>query len=531
MDPETAQPLNQNFSTQASPPLHKKRGLSKKTLIIIISIASFVLLIIILALVLYLCLSEDDAPEKPKFSGGKGTKADPFHLSTCSDLTQIHKVLDHHFLLKNSITCSEALDSQTPSRKGFSGSLNGDSHTLDLLLSGPLFSYTNNGALIQNLNLHFRMTENTLIASLIFKAWDTEVINCAVQGKFVSKSSGEDRQNAGGMIAESENVVIKNCTANVQIDLGLGYEAVGGLVGMLRGVVQDSSVSAVVTSKGERVGGLAGYCDGEKSSVEKNTVQGTVKGEGDLVGGVIGYALDLQMVQNTFSGTVMGGTFVGGIAGDVNNAFVQRNHAKATVEATGQSVGGAFGSTRDSQIIQCTSSGAVSSNYESNSIGGLIGTSVSSEILQSFANSQVKGTGAGTIGGLIGSTNIYLKSDISKVENCYARGKVQTTSDERCSLGGLIGSNAKTTVKDCYAANNINSHCPTTGGLIGADYDAETENSFWDIDTSEIESSSTGGIGLRTEEMQTPSNFSKWSEKIWYLTKGEYPELILESFI
>lgn len=74
------------------------------------------------------------------------------------------------------------------------------------------------------------------------------------------------------------------------------------------------------------------------------------------------------------------------------------------------------------------------------------------------------------------------------------------------------------------------------GGLVGTGASFPVTNSFWNVTTSTW-SSSTGGRGMNTQNLQTPVNFSSatpangnvnpgWDAiKVWILNAGSYPQL------
>jgi hypothetical protein len=144
------------------------------------------------------------------------------------------------------------------------------------------------------------------------------------------------------------------------------------------------------------------------------------------------------------------------------------------------------------------------------------------------------------------------------VSNCYVQGGTVSGNED---IGGLVGNNLNGTITDCYSATNVSgnlevgglvgenssgtiTNCYSTasvsgpfivGGLVGSNGGTIT-NSFWDIETSG-QSSSAGGTGKTTAEMQTESTFADagWdfvgetangTEDIWSICEGtNYPRL------
>lgn len=106
----------------------------------------------------------------------------------------------------------------------------------------------------------------------------------------------------------------------------------------------------------------------------------------------------------------------------------------------------------NSNVFSCYSTGSVSSN--NSYVGGLVGSQLTSRLVNSFSRCAVQGVNY--IGGLLGSNGTS-----SLVKNSYSTGTVSGTS----SLGGLVGANTS-------AVSQV--------------------SSFWDSESSGIESSAIG---------------------------------------
>ena len=134
-------------------------------------------------------------------------------------------------------------------------------------------------------------------------------------------------------------------------------------------------------------------------------------------------------------------------------------------------------------------------------VGGLVGISAWGHIVNCYTSSQV--SGGDYVGGLVadnyGSAELAL-GDASIVTNCYSTSGVSGNDH----VGGLMGSN------------------------LGIVY-----NSFWDVETSG-QSTSAGGAGRTTAEMQRANTFLGWgarsNEGIWMIDEGNnYPRLRWEN--
>jgi hypothetical protein len=90
------------------------------------------------------------------------------------------------------------------------------------------------------------------------------------------------------------------------------------------------------------------------------------------------------------------------------------------------------------------------------------------------------------------------------------------------------------TISNSYSTGSVTGD-NNVGGLVGSGRVNNVSNSFWDIETSG-QSSSEGGTGLPTAEMQTMSTFTDvgWDfvgetfngiEDIWFIPQQDYPHL------
>ena len=120
---------------------------------------------------------------------------------------------------------------------------------------------------------------------------------------------------------------------------------------------------------------------------------------------------------------------------------------------------------------------------------------------------------------------------------CYATGAVSGTD----FVGGLCGYNRRT-ITSCYATGAVSGTSSSVGGLCGENYYYSTiSRSFWDIQTSGM-TTSAGGTGKTTAQMQTLSTFTSagWDftnettngrNEIWRMCINgvDYPHLNWES--
>ena len=135
-------------------------------------------------------------------------------------------------------------------------------------------------------------------------------------------------------------------------------------------------------------------------------------------------------------------------------------------------------------------------------IGSLVGLKEAGTIRNCYSICNV--TGYADIGGLVGSN---YRGNIS---NSYCAGSV--SSEWSTGIGGLAGDqHSGATLNNCYSTCSVTGGTPGSGdigGLIGDNYYIENViSSFWDMETSG-QSTSGGGTGKNTTEMQDIATFS-----------------------
>ncbi|MCD4791372.1 MAG: T9SS type A sorting domain-containing protein, partial [Bacteroidales bacterium] len=163
----------------------------------------------------------------------------------------------------------------------------------------------------------------------------------------------------------------------------------------------------------------------------------------------------------------------------------------------GDYVGGLVGYDYLSTISNSYSTGSVSGSER---VGGLVGDNYNSTVSNSYSTGSVSGTKY--VGGLVGD------NPNSNISNSYSTGSVSGTR----YVGGLVGINFQSpgtyiTVSNSYSTGSV-SGSSDVGGLVAYN-NATVTNSFWDTETSG-QSSSAGGTGKNTTQMQTQSTFTGW---------------------
>jgi hypothetical protein len=237
-----------------------------------------------------------------------------------------------------------------------------------------------------------------------------------------------------------------------------------GLFGQLApdGTAHDMAAENINISARSHVGGLVGW---NKGDVSDSYSTGEVTGD-EHVGGLVG--VNDGAVSNSYStGSVTGEDFIGGLVGS-NGDYGAVSNSYSTGNVTGEEgVGGLVGLNRRGTVSNSYSSGSVAGGYV---VGGLVGANAG-DVNESYSTGSV--TGEDFIGGLVGTNG-----NGSTVSNSYSAGSVTCAGNVSLYVGGLVG---------------------TGSGIVS--------NSFWDTETSG-QSTSDGGIGKNTTEMQDIATFS-----------------------
>jgi hypothetical protein len=278
---------------------------------------------------------------------------------------------------------------------------------------------------------------------------------------------------------------------------------------------------------GDSIKAFTGVFDGNDHTISNFTYNSTGKWYIGLFGYVRGpnaAIKDLRLIQPNVDAETSWyvGSLVGYLShGTISNCFTQSGSIKG-----GHCLGGLVGENLEGSILESYSESTVWGDYGGN-FGGLVGRNYSGVISSCYAigNVTLLGEGNSYAGGLVGFNR-------GIISNCYARGDVEGTR----WIGGLVGNNSYADIYgDVVISNSYSSGNVSGGGYVGGlsgynDTNAIVKNSFWDIETSG-RTTSAGGTGKTTAEMQTASTFIAWGgDPVWTIDEGkDYPRLWWES--
>ena len=256
--------------------------------------------------------------------------------------------------------------------------------------------------------------------------------------------------------------------------------------------------------------GLFGYVNGPNAKIKDlRLIDPNVDtGTGRYVGSLVGRLRDGTIINcYVEGGSVSGNRYIGELVG-YSNGTITDCYSNGGVSGYAL-IGGLVGFNSSGIITYCSSTASVLGYY---SAGGLVGDS-SGIITYCYSTGSVSGNDR--VGGLVGDSS-------GTITNCYSTGDVSGTTN----VGGLVGDSIGT-ITNCYS----------TGGVVGDGAGGLVEknggtvlSSFWDIETSG-KTTSGGGMGLTTAEMQMASTFVCWDyEPLWTIDEGfDYPRLVWEN--
>ncbi|TIX50934.1 beta strand repeat-containing protein [Alteraurantiacibacter aquimixticola] len=173
-----------------------------------------------------------------------------------------------------------------------------------------------------------------------------------------------------------------------------GYEAVGGIAGVLLGSIDNAYVTGSITGYAAS-GGLAGYGGG----VIQNSYTAVSLSGYSRTGGLVGNSYQLAISNSYSSGAVAGYQLVGGLIGvSEGNTVISKSYAAGAVSGTSD-VGGLLGFNPDSTTTTTDSYWNMETTGRTGSLGrgtAIGGTGLTTEQMQqaaSFTNWDISGTG------------------------------------------------------------------------------------------------------------------------------------------
>ncbi|MFC4301928.1 cadherin-like beta sandwich domain-containing protein [Cohnella boryungensis] len=201
--------------------------------------------------------------------------------------------------------------------------------------------------------------------------------------------------------------------------------------------------------------------------ISMSIVQAEVVG-GDKSGILAGYMLNGTVENVHVSGELEGGSYVGGLIGEVQHSRVQSSGAAVAVKGNGSHVGGLIGSSANSTntfILESYAEGNV--DGQDMYVGGLVGLLMTGTVERSYASGEV--AGHNEVGGLLGSAFYG-----SVIRDSYALGTVSGNT----AVGGFVGNIYESEFSESYAIGAVTGNT-SVGGFAGYTYNWTFEHLYW----------------------------------------------------
>lgn len=233
--------------------------------------------------------------------------------------------------------------------------------------------------------------------------------------------------------------------------------SVGGMVGHLgTGRVTGCHVEGGRVSGNMAVGGLVGW---SYATLVGSTAQAKVRGHYS-VGGLVGLCgWDAEIRDCAADANVVGTSRVGGLAGACTLAVIQWSSANGFA-AGSLDTAGLVGRNEGATIQNCYSMTSVNGG---SMVGGLIGCNEGATIQNCYSTTSVNGDSL--VGGLVGGNEASCDCSVGRfpgvIYNCYSTGRVIGDAN----TGGLVGFNKPDcTIDGCFWDTQTSGVTHSAGG-------------------------------------------------------------------
>ena len=473
------------------------------------------------------------------FSGGSGTQADPYKISSQADLEQLAKDVNTDGFTRGNnyqgkyfkVTNDIALNGNwttigTMLHCAFKGTFDGDGHVISNLTinrtegfsySDGFFGYVCDGATVKNVHLtNVNINSNSAnVGGLCAYAdgyayHETYVSNCSVQGTITGTGG-----NIGGICGDNNAFVSNNAFIGTVSKVGNAGIIIGaGSSAYLTNNYYCSDVSGINTNGATRIfklnlpNGVTAnetLTFGGNSYVKSGEVTLNFDGETykyNVTGDVTVTFKDNKIYANdTALGTVFPATLEGN--GSESNPYLIKDEKQlrqfaAYVNRGNDCAGVNFKLANDIKLNGTwtpvgTSSkkfkgtfdgnGKTVSNIKidtSNNYQGLFGC-VEGATIKNVNLTGVDIKAKDHVGALVGTAD-----EGTQIINCSAQGNIKATGMVRAYVGGLIGYvNKDVTVDGCTFSGNVEGKtlpgyvASSSGGLVGFNYGGTIKNSVF----------------------------------------------------
>lgn len=425
------------------------------------------------------CISDMQAidPESVLFSGGEGTKANPWRIATPADVKQMDELIngdssaDYASGFYRQIrdinmqdTAFECIGKQ--STAPFKGTYDGGGFTLGNLSPTPasnaaagLFGYTD-GATISNLNIDGYTNNGTSGNQGVIAGYST---GTTFSGIHINAVVDFVKCACGGVAGYVDGGSISDCS----------FE------GFIHNEDSDTFQGITVVSC---VGGIAGYLG--NASIKNCTFKGNVTSKGEQLGGIVGQISQgtVENCQVLAGSTVTGDNYyVGGIAGEMlKGGTIKGCEVEADVICWYPGAGGIVGWLQNGDVLNCVvgSNSTIRSGLDQ--AGGIAAYVYWKDNAQTINidNCAVyaKTVAANySVGGIVGEFNPTSNSTVMNISNCaFIGGEIINAGYAKSGWTMIAGIVAWARMGSTSATLNI-VNCISDPSVIRADFPQGTE--------------------------------------------------------
>ena len=273
---------------------------------------------------------------------GTGSEKDPYQIKTYEDLQRVAERVESgenfegiYFALENDITVSKdwtQIGTVDDIEEGtqFAGIFDGKNHIVTYERGAKCLFRSVGGTTIKNVQVQGEYIASAglvdYIGPIVFGGRDGNILNCKLlNGSTTLKS---------GLVGSSGGVNITNCEVESNVKVGWDaddnqpttFDRIGSIIGSGAFNLVSCKSAADVTSKGNQVGGLAGYKSYamRACTIKNSQFTGSIHADDEYVGGILGAGYDDQTAPNTLcaviencyvNADITGAQAVGGIFG------------------------------------------------------------------------------------------------------------------------------------------------------------------------------------------------------------------------
>lgn len=490
------------------------------------------------------------------YSGGVGSVADPYQISSVADLSQLIATPADN---GKSFVVTEDIDMTSAGNDfviggTFSGTFDGDGNTIMINWSGAREQYV---ALFQdvtgtvkdldveaNFDFYQISEADQGFAAGIACYNDGTITNCTVSGQIYSV----DTYFAIGGVVGENNGTVSACNADVNINSNASCY-VGGIVAQSTGTVSGCAFGGNIYIYDEAQYSQVAVLDAESASIAGSFFNHE-SGIYTIVGGAVGYAITGSTTIGVMCGTEIYvdayNAYVGGVVGYLEGAAtncVSTSSSISTAYSTNvlTKLGGVVGwADNGSTVTSCSFANGDLTGGNSTDMGGVVGYSDAAAVSKSYASGTMTVYGKDYAGGIVGNNsdgsviNCYNAMDISVADNVFGKNVV---------VGGIVGLNAQenpttgaASVQYCHNVGAITdpteSETNWLATIVGWNDNGTISNVYYDNMKSVAsdfvnygDATVTASLALTTTQMSTQASFTGWDfATVWYLPAGnEYP--------